>query len=86
LAGEQGYQSQEMSTPLQVIAGAEETLREPPADDTATVAPLIELIVSVRAQLRAAKQWALADEIRQRLSTLGIILEDGPTETTWKKD
>jgi hypothetical protein len=85
-AGEQGYRPREVSTPLQVTAGAEETLREPPADDTTSAAPFIELIVWVRAQLRAAKQWALADEIRQRLSTLGIILEDGPTETTWKKD
>ena len=85
-AGVQGYRPREVSTPLQVTAEAEETLGGPPADDTTTVAPFIELIVWVRTQLRAAKQWALADEIRQRLSTLGIILEDGPTETTWKKD
>jgi peptidase E len=46
---------------------------------------LIELLVTVRAQLRAAKQWVLADEIRERLSALGIILEDGPEGTTWRK-
>lgn len=85
LAGEQGYWLQEVSTSLQVTAEIEETLREPPADDTASVTPLVELIIWIRAQLRAAKQWALADEIRQRLSKLGIILEDGPEETTWRK-
>jgi hypothetical protein len=54
-------------------------------DDAADAAPFIDLIVWIRAQLRAARQWALADEIRQRLSGLGIILEDGPTETAWRK-
>lgn len=54
-------------------------------DEAASVAPFVELLGEVRAQLRAAKQWALADQIRQRLSELGIILEDGPTETTWRR-
>ena len=85
VAGEQGYPFQTYAPP-QAIEEAEKTLHEPPTDDTASVTPFIELIVWVRAQLRAAKQWALADEIRQRLSTLGIILEDGPEETTWRKD
>jgi cyanophycinase-like exopeptidase len=48
--------------------------------------PFIELLVAVRAQLRADKQWALADEIRERLAKLGIVVEDGPTETTWRRD
>jgi len=51
----------------------------------ADVAPLVELLVQVRTDLRAAKQWGLADEIRQRLAELGIVLEDGPTETTWRQ-
>jgi len=48
-------------------------------------APFIDLLVQVRAQLRAGRQWALADEIRDRLAGLGIILEDGPAQTTWRK-
>ena len=60
---------------------------EPLEDDAwESLAPFVELLIAVRAQLRAARQWALADEIRQRLSKLGIILEDGPTETTWRRD
>ena len=54
-------------------------------DETASVAPFVELLIGVRTQLRLAEQWALADEIRQQLSELGIVLEDSPTETTWRR-
>jgi cysteinyl-tRNA synthetase len=47
-------------------------------------APFIDLLVQVRSGLRAAKQWALADQIRTGLAEHGIVLEDGPTETTWR--
>jgi cysteinyl-tRNA synthetase len=46
--------------------------------------PFIALLVETRAQLRAAKQWALADRVRDRLATLGVVLEDGSDGTTWK--
>ncbi len=54
--------------------------------DMASLASLIELLIAVRAQLRANQRWDLADEIRQRLSGLGVVLEDGPTETTWRRN
>ena len=60
--------------------GEGEALR--PAAD---VAAFVELLIQVRTHLRTAKQWGLADEIRQRLAELGIVLEDGPTETTWRQ-
>jgi len=44
---------------------------------------LIELLVQLRAELRQAKQWALADLVRERLAALGIKLQDGPGGTTW---
>jgi len=46
---------------------------------------LIDLLVSTRARLRAAKQFALADEVRQALTGLGIVLEDTPNGTRWEK-
>jgi cysteinyl-tRNA synthetase len=46
--------------------------------------PFIALLAEVRSGLRQAKQWALADQIRDRLADLGVILEDGPEGTTWK--
>jgi cysteinyl-tRNA synthetase len=44
----------------------------------------IELLIEVREELRQAQQWALADLIRDRLSTLGVLLEDGKDGTTWR--
>ncbi len=48
------------------------------------VAPFIDLLVEVRSDLRAAKQWALADKIRKQLAELGVVLEDSPTGTSWR--
>ncbi len=47
--------------------------------------PFIELAVSTRKQLREAKQFQLADEIRAKLDELGIALEDTPQGTVWKR-
>ncbi len=44
---------------------------------------LIRVLVDLRAELRAAKQFALADRVRERLSALGVDLRDGPDGTTW---
>ena len=46
--------------------------------------PFIELLITLRADLRIAKQWQLADKIRSSLVELGVILEDSPQGTTWK--
>jgi len=45
---------------------------------------LLRLLVETRAELRQAKQWALADRIRDRLGALGVALEDRPDGTTWR--
>jgi cysteinyl-tRNA synthetase len=48
------------------------------------IAPFVELLIEVRAELRKAKQFALADMVRGRLGDLGVALEDGPQGTRWK--
>jgi cysteinyl-tRNA synthetase len=48
------------------------------------IAPYVELLIDVRAKLRAERQWALADVVRDSLAALGITLEDGPAGTTWR--
>ena len=48
-------------------------------------APFIDLLVETRSELRKLKQFALADWLRQRLSELGVTLEDGPQGTRWKQ-
>jgi cysteinyl-tRNA synthetase len=47
-------------------------------------APFIELLIKTRYNLRQAKQYQMADEIRVKLSELGIILEDTPKGTVWR--
>ncbi len=47
-------------------------------------APLLDLLVGLRTDLRKNKQFALADQVRNRLTELGVILEDGPEGTRWK--
>ncbi len=47
--------------------------------------PFIEVLISTRNQLREAKQWQLADEIRTKLGELGIALEDTVKGTVWKR-
>jgi cysteinyl-tRNA synthetase len=44
---------------------------------------LIELLILLRAEARARRDWATADMIRDRLAGLGVALEDRPEGTTW---
>ncbi len=57
---------------------------EEATNDALGAAPFIELLISLRKDLREAKQYQLADGIRDGLSELDVVLEDGPGGTTWK--
>jgi len=46
----------------------------------------LEKMIEERNAARAAKDWAKADEIRERLKELGVVLEDGSKGTTWRFD
>ncbi len=46
---------------------------------------IIGLLITIRKELRKARQFQLADEIRNRLNELGIALEDTATGTVWKR-
>lgn len=47
-------------------------------------APFIDLLVQVRDRLRAEKNWALSDLIRDELAERGITVADGPQGSTWQ--
>ena len=69
----------------QLLIAWSSQLAPSPTDTVASIAPFVELLIDLRSQLRIAGSWPLADEIRDRLSVLGIILEDSPSGTTWRK-
>ncbi len=48
-------------------------------------AQLLDLLLETRASLRTAREYALADQLRDRLLELGVALEDGPDGTTWRR-
>ena len=45
----------------------------------------IEALIVKRNDARASKNWAAADEARDALNALGVILEDSAGKTTWRK-
>jgi cysteinyl-tRNA synthetase len=45
----------------------------------------IEAAIATRLAARKAKDWAEADRIRKDLAGQGILLEDGPGGTTWRR-
>ncbi len=45
----------------------------------------IEQLIQARLDARQSKNWQKADEIRQQLTEMGVVLEDTPQGTTWRK-
>ncbi|TAK21568.1 MAG: cysteine--tRNA ligase [Chloroflexota bacterium] len=81
---------------LGAAAGARETLRELAAvlglrltraesiESGLAAAPFVDLLLTVRRELRAARNFGQADAIRDRLTELGLAIEDRPDGTTWR--
>ncbi len=54
-------------------------------DGQHSIAPFVDLLLETRQKLREAKQWTLADEIRNRLDELGVKVMDRPGGgSTWE--
>ena len=76
-------ETQELYEELLGVLGielTEEEAQEGLADD------LMELIISMRKEARANKDFAAADRIRDGLKEIGIVLEDTPQGTKWSKN
>ena len=58
------------------------TLEEQSSD--AEAAPFIQMLIDVRVELRSARQFELADKIRDQLTELGVTIEDTPSGTNWR--
>ena len=57
---------------------------EPPRGLVSESKAFIDLLTDIRSELRSARQYALADQIRKRLGELGVVLEDTSRGTRWK--
>ncbi|WP_435608044.1 cysteine--tRNA ligase [Pseudomonas knackmussii] len=44
----------------------------------------VEALIQARLEARAAKNWAESDRIRDELTAMGVVLEDGKGGTTWR--
>jgi cysteinyl-tRNA synthetase len=53
--------------------------------DSQLTGQLMQLLIDLRAESRKKKDFATADVIRNRLTELGITLEDRPGGTEWSK-
>ncbi len=54
--------------------------------DEAFTNNLMQLLIAMRADLRKAKQFELADKLRKTLTELQVTLEDRPDGTGWRRD
>ena len=55
-----------------------------PRAGTELVEGLLRMLIEMRQEAREARDWALADSIRDRLQGLGVALDDGPEGTRWR--
>ncbi len=60
-------------------------LQEESGVDSEAFNQLVDLILSVRTDLRTQKLWDLSDKIRNQLQEIGIQIEDRKEGTIWKK-
>ncbi|MBN1311241.1 MAG: hypothetical protein JXB30_07465 [Anaerolineae bacterium] len=69
----------------EALVGIVARLGAAPGNSEEIIAPYIDLLIELRASFRAAKQWEQADLIRERLTDLGILLEDEAQGTRWRQ-
>ncbi|MFC2067323.1 cysteine--tRNA ligase [Chloroflexota bacterium] len=59
--------------------------RVPACNDKSDAETMLDELVEERKELRKAKQWRQADMVRDRLDEAGIVLEDTPKGTVWRR-
>jgi cysteinyl-tRNA synthetase len=81
----------DMACALDLLASLDEVLgllevgrQERKVDDSLRL--WVEDRIEARTRARDARDWGAADAIREELAEKGIVLEDGPQGTRWKRD
>lgn len=62
-----------------------EKVEETSDDSSELVDTLMKIILTLRQDARATKNWAVADKIRDELKAANIVVEDTPQGATWHK-
>jgi cysteinyl-tRNA synthetase len=57
---------------------------EDPNTQGRSIGPFVDLLLDIRRELRLARQWQLADKIRDELKARGVIVEDTAQGSTWR--
>jgi len=83
-AGELAYILIELGKVLGVAQNSPEDFFKGNSGDDAESAEIEALIVQ-RNEARANKDWALADDARDKLKAMNVVLEDSAGKTTWRK-
>lgn len=73
------------ATRVELLARVETTLRASAPAEASNEGPLMELLLEMRRSLRTAKQWELADKLRDALIELGYEIQDAKEGSTWQR-
>lgn len=82
-AGQLAFVLRSIGEVLGVAQQAPESFLQGGQDDDEVAT--IEALIVKRNEARANKDWAAADEARDALNALGVVLEDSAGKTTWRK-
>lgn len=80
----------ELAAILRKLAGILGLLQDDPenflrGNQSDELAEKVQTLIAERIQARQNKDWAAADKIRDKITALGVIIEDGPEGTTWRQ-
>ena len=59
-------------------------MKKASSEDSQLTGKLVELLIQLRADARARKDFAASDKIRQDLTAIGVTLEDRKGKTEWR--
>ena len=70
---------------MKEILGLLEDLSDHGQEDDSLTNSLMEVLISLRTEAKEAKNWAMADQIRDQLKAIGVALEDTAEGVRWKR-
>jgi cysteinyl-tRNA synthetase len=68
-----------------VLGIVKDRYEEAGAGDEKLIDYMVNMLIESRAAARKNKDFAAGDNIRKKLDELGIVLEDKPGQTTWRR-